>query len=297
MIDQLYLQGTLEGDWGSNDDGSNLFWYTLGWPRNPCYPRYYFAAQFLQKGETDAAAAAFPLTKYAHIGQVWNRDRLQIDVYEFAPFPPEGGTQTWGIPGKMSVWSEPLRYDPDITPGDFRSLPYQEPVPVISTPLPTQAVFRPSPVALQTIAGHYGDPRITGVRDMVALLGYDLGTQWARPGGVVVLTLYWQAVDTVNLPYKIFVHLEEQGAEPKTWSQSDTLPACGTRPTQGWQVGKIITDRHVIDLPPDVPGGDYVVRVGLYEPQTQQRMDVLDVMGNPQGTRLDLVNVHVLATE
>jgi hypothetical protein len=283
MVNQLFLGGTLEGDWDSNDSGSNLFWYTLGWPRNACYPRYYFATEFQQKGrDADAAPPAFSMDYYARIGQVWNRDRLQMDVYEFAP---------QGVEREPVIWSEPSHYDSFVTPADFRTLPYTEPVPVVSTTLSDPAVFRPGPVALEQIAAHYGDARITGVQDKVALIGYDLDERWTGPGGVVVVTLYWQALDVVNLPYKVFVHLQE--AEGRTWAQADDLPACGTRSTQAWRVGQLVADRHVVPLPIEIPTGEYVLRVGLYEPQTELRMDRLDAMGNPQGTDLAMAIVQI----
>lgn len=286
MIQQLFLAGTLQGDWDSNDRGTNLFWYTLGWPRNPCYPRYYFAAQFQQKGREDVATSpAFDLNRYARIGQVWKRERLQMDVYEFAPLG--------GLEGQTALWREPEVYTTFVTPEDFRRLPYTEltePGPTISHSLASPAVFRPAPEALQQIAAHYNDARITQVRDQVALLGYDLDTRWLKPGGVLVITLYWQAMDVVNLPYKVFVHLVD-AASAHTVAQADDLPACGTRPTARWRIGEIIPDRHLIVLPDDLSYGPYILRVGLYEPQTQQRMDVLDVAGNPQGTFLDVTTM------
>jgi hypothetical protein len=285
MIQQLFLAGTLQGDWDSNDHGTNLFWYTLGWPRNPCYPRYYFATQFQQKGREEATTPpAFDLNHYAHIGQVWNRERLQIDVYEFAPL---GGSK-----GQITRWPEPEVYTSFITPDDFRTPPYTEPSPTISHPLESPAVFRPAPKALQQVAMHYHDPRITQVRDKVALLGYDMDTQWLKPGGVLVITLYWQAADTVNLPYKVFVHLVDAAAA-RTVAQADNVPACGTRPTARWRIGEVVPDRHVIALPDDLSLGAYILRVGLYELQTQQQMDVLDIAGNPRGTFLDVTTIDV----
>jgi hypothetical protein len=288
MINNLYLQGRLQGDWDSNDQGSNLFWYTLGSPRNPCYPRYYFLAEFQQNEEAGQELPNFSLSDYVQIGQVWNRDRLQIEVYEFAPM---------GRDNEIVIWPEPVHYTSFVLPEDFRSFPYVEvSSPAISNPSPDPPAFRPSPLVLQQIADQYSDPRIVNVRDKVALMGYDLDGTWARPGGVVVLTLYWQAVDVVNLPYKTFVHLVSdggQGSEPKLWAQSDDYPACGTDSTQHWQVGQTVVDRHVIRLPADVPPGDYLLQVGLYEPQTGLRMDFLDVLGNPQGTSFVLTRVTI----
>ncbi|MGC8879085.1 MAG: glycosyltransferase family 39 protein [Anaerolineae bacterium] len=285
MIQQLFLEGTLQGDWDSNDRGTNLFWYTLGWPRNPCYPRYYFAAQFQQKGKEDTPTSpAFDLKRYVRIGQIWNRERLQIDVYTFDPLR--------GPAGQPTLWREPEIYTTFVTPGGFRALPYPGPGPTVPTPLSSPAVFRPAPEALQQIAAHYNDARITQVRDRVALLGYDLDTQWLKPGGVLVLTLYWQAMEVVNLPYKVFVHLVDAAAA-RTVAQADNLPACGTRPTSRWRIGEIVPDRHIVPLPDNLLAGTYVLRVGLYEPQTLQRMDLLDVAGHSQGTSLDVTSIEV----
>ena len=227
------------------------------------------------------------------------------DVYEFAPFGGSPLSAIGGGAGQVSIWPEPARYDSFVTPADFHSLPYEEPAPAISTPLPTPVAFRPGPAALQSIADRYADPRIRDVRDKVALIGYDLDQTWARPGGVVVVTLFWQALEVVNLPYKVFVHLDgpavaldlRKGAEPESWAQADDLPACGTRPTQGWRVGETVADRHMIESSSDVPAGEYVLRVGMYEPQTAQRLDLLDAMGAPQGTSLDLARVRVPVVE
>jgi hypothetical protein len=206
-----------------------------------------------------------------------------MDIYEFAPL--QASVQP-------AIWAEPEVYTSSVTPADFRTLPYTEPEPVISVPLASPAIFRPAPAALQHIADHYGDTRINQVRDKVALMGYDLNTQRAMPGGVLTLTLYWQAVDVVNLPYKVFVHLDDT-TTARTIAQADDLPACGTRPTPRWRVGEIVPDRHVVELPDDLATGEYVLRVGLYEPQTQQRMDLLDAAGHPQGTSLEVTTIRL----
>jgi len=288
MVNQLFLQGRLNGDWGSNDDGSNLFWYTLGQPRTPCYPRYYFKAAFQQKGDEDddTAPEQDMLGRgYAPIGQIYNRDRLQIEVFEFAPL---------GVTTAPETWREPQNYPSFVTVGDFKSWPYQKNAPVIGQPLPApQPVFRLGPENLQQIAARYNDPRIVQVNDQVTLAGYNLDTTWAKPGGAVVLTLYWQPAQNVNLPYKIFTHLSDSAGQ--LLAQSDELPNCGASPTQKWRAGQIIADRHLLPLPANLPPGEYAINVGLYEPQTGLPMDRLDALGNPQGTSLELGRVQLPA--
>ena len=287
MIHQLYLDGSLQGDWDSNDQSSNLFWYTLGAPRQACYPRYYFDAQFQQKEGARADSFDRIRSNYRLIGQVWNQERRQIDVYELAP--RGGGAQP-------ARWLEPGTYADLTTVADFQALPYQENQLSISHPLPEPAIFRPSPAALQQIASAYADSRILNVTDTVALVGYDLAGSRAGPGGMLMLTLYWQATQAVNLPYKVFVHLEsdvpEQGTA-RVWAQADDFPACGTQATPKWQPGETVADRHLIWLPAGMPAADYVVRVGVYEARTGLRMDLLDSAGAAQDTSLVLARASL----
>jgi hypothetical protein len=289
MINQLYSQGELQGDWDSNDFGSNLFWYTLGASRNPCYPRYYFLTQFEQKEDEVESLPDLEANGYVHIGQVWNRDRLQIDVYEFAPTASNTDD---------NLWYEPSTYRALVLPTNFDSLPYRDnslTKEQISQKLPNLPTFQPSPAALAQIAENYRDPRINQVRDRVVLVGYNLDERWARPGGAILLTLYWQAADVVNLPYKVFTHLKSNPG--KLWAQADDFPACGTQPTNQWQVGELVADRHFLRLPEDIPPGQYLIQVGLYEPKTGLRMDLLDPMDNPQGVYFELPEFKIPADD
>jgi hypothetical protein len=44
----------------------------------------------------------------------------------------------------------------------------------------------------------------------------------------------------------------------------ESIPANGTAPTTAWPVNAVQLDPHRIDLPPDLPPGEYTVSVGLY---------------------------------
>ena len=267
-----------------------MFWYTLGAPRNPCYPQYYFLTQFEQKLDSAKELPNLMNSGYIKMGEVWNRGRLQIDVFEFAPL---------GFDEEMQVWTEPERYTSFVTPADFNGDPYQTvdfTPEQISNALMPQPVFKPHPEMLKQVAEQYQDPRINNVRDKIALLGYNLDETWSQAGGVLMVTLYWRAVDIVNLPYKIAVHLESREETPQVWSQADDFPACGTQLAYHWPVGDIIADTHMLQLPEDIPPDEYVIRTGLYEPETGLRLDLLDEMGNPAGVDLILTSVNVPAT-
>ncbi len=78
----------------------------------------------------------------------------------------------------------------------------------------------------------------------------------------LVVTLTWQATEPVTDDYTIFVHLLAlDGAKV---AQHDTRPCDGACPTDTWQPGAIIADRHTLDLGEGAPPGPYRLAVGLY---------------------------------
>jgi mannosyltransferase len=82
--------------------------------------------------------------------------------------------------------------------------------------------------------------------------------------------LRWQASQPVTDNYHVFVHLLD-GQEQRI-AQSDGQPALWTRPTSSWQPGEVIEDRHGLSLPASLPAGDYQLIVGLYLPESGQRL-------------------------
>jgi len=130
----------------------------------------------------------------------------------------------------------------------------------------------------------------------VALLGYDLPDGPFRPGESVPLTVYWRALDEVDLPYTFFVHLLgsfNQATNGPLWGQHDAQPGDGTYPTTAWDAGEIVVDEYVVPIPPDVPPGKYELEVGFYYLPTLERLPVLDESGQLVGDRVLLEKVHV----
>lgn len=106
----------------------------------------------------------------------------------------------------------------------------------------------------------------------IAFLGYDLAEGPYMPGGSLELTLYWQALSAPQGDYKVFVHLI--GPDERIWAQHDSAPANWARPTKGWDTGEVVRDGHTLALPQDIPPGEYLVCVGMYEANTLQRLTV-----------------------
>ncbi len=84
------------------------------------------------------------------------------------------------------------------------------------------------------------------------------------------ISLYWRADAVFPTSNRVFVHLVDQNGQ--IIAQSDGEPANWTRPTTGWLPGEYITDEHTLTLPAELPSGPLTLRVGLYDPQTGQRL-------------------------
>lgn len=106
----------------------------------------------------------------------------------------------------------------------------------------------------------------------IRLAGYDVAPASAESGGVLDVTLTWQAQTRPDLPYTVFVHLLD--ADGTLRAQSDAMPVANTLPTSCWQPGEIVKDVHTLSISADTPPGDYVVHVGLYYLPTLARLPI-----------------------
>ena len=108
----------------------------------------------------------------------------------------------------------------------------------------------------------------------IAFLGYDISSRVVMPGDKMHLSTYWKALEKMDMGYKVFVHL--LGAGNKVVAQEDAFPLKGSRPTTSWSEGEVVRDEHDITVPDDAPPGEYRLEIGFYNPQTGERLLVLD---------------------
>lgn len=109
--------------------------------------------------------------------------------------------------------------------------------------------------------------------DQIQLLGYT--TSDPRPGEALQLTLFWQAGAPLGdgaPSLNVFTHVLDSSGQ--LVAGHDSIPGNGLYPTPSWLPGITIVDPHVIQLPPDLPAGDYAIRVGLYDPESGERLPV-----------------------
>jgi hypothetical protein len=102
------------------------------------------------------------------------------------------------------------------------------------------------------------------------LVGYDLSTASILPGSTLPITLHWQALGATDRPYTVFVHLVDETGAIRGYGDGE--PGGGQFPTTGWQAGEHIADAHPVTVVADALAGTYRLDVGLYDPETGQRL-------------------------
>jgi hypothetical protein len=127
--------------------------------------------------------------------------------------------------------------------------------------------------------------------DEIELLGYDASGR-VSPGDAVRVTLYWRVLQSVPVDYKVFIHL--LASDGHLVAQDDAVPVNWSYPTKQWQVGEYIRDEHSLSVDLLAIRGDYELSVGLYDPNTGERVTVRDAAGTviPEG-RIVLQKVQV----
>jgi len=126
-------------------------------------------------------------------------------------------------------------------------------------------VFEPPSQMEHTVGARFGDD--------FRLLGYDL----TQEGDALELTLHWQALQQPTTYYKVFVHLFDPQTQAVV-AQDDAVPRRWTYPTTWWQTGEVVSDEIPLSLE-EVSPGRYQLAVGVYDPESGERLLVVDAAG------------------
>jgi 4-amino-4-deoxy-L-arabinose transferase-like glycosyltransferase len=157
------------------------------------------------------------------------------------------------------------------------------------------AWFGPTQLVLYGLSPEPEQPVIRLVEaelgESLTLFGYLRPFGPAEAGGVLPLTLLWQALEEINADYKVFVHLVD--LDGQLAAQRDSEPVGGSRPTSTWAAGEPVKDRVGLLLPADLTPGLYELVVGMYDPATLERLPAHDDDGNLAGDSIPLGPVEV----
>ena len=112
----------------------------------------------------------------------------------------------------------------------------------------------------------------------------------ARSGQVLHLRLTWHALARPSTSYTVFIHVID--AQGHVIVGHDYTPLGGAFPSYlwfpKWLEGQSVQDPYRLELPPDLPAGEYFVEVGMYEMGSIRRIALLSPDGTMVGDRLIL---------
>jgi hypothetical protein len=122
------------------------------------------------------------------------------------------------------------------------------------------------------------DPNVV-FGDRVRLLDVTVDPEPARPGAWTGVRVCWEALEPLEKDYEVFVHFV--GPEDQLAAVRHTLTGLGRFPTSAWRPGDAFCDQIRLRVEEDaVAPAVYNVEVGLYDPQTDTRLDARDPQGN-----------------
>ena len=103
----------------------------------------------------------------------------------------------------------------------------------------------------------------------------------ARPGDSLPVALRWRALGKIDAYYSVYVKLLDAGGNAVAgW---DGQPRNGEAPTLLWVPGEVVEDLVTLEVPGDLPAGEYAVEVGMYRAEDLARCLTLDHDGTPVG--------------
>ncbi len=108
--------------------------------------------------------------------------------------------------------------------------------------------------------------------------GLELVThQVEESSGGVNVTVFWRARSPQNPNLTVFTHLLDANGQ---WvAGHDSVPQNGTAPVTTWPVDTIQADSHHIDLPANLPPGEYTIVAGLYN-DAKVRLSAFEANGS-----------------
>ena len=124
----------------------------------------------------------------------------------------------------------------------------------------------------------------------IALVGFDMDRRAMRPGETLTLTLWWEALAVPAGDYVVFTHLVLPPAA--VWAGVDEGLQGGAVPASRWQPGQRVEAHYRLTLPQDAPPGVYFIEIGIYDPNT---LDRLTVNASDAGVPLGYVRVEASA--
>jgi len=132
----------------------------------------------------------------------------------------------------------------------------------------------------ETITENLSLPTQLKYENQARLLGVTVTPERLIPGETVEVQACWEALNTIQQDYTVFVHL--LGPENQIVAMRHTYPGLGKFPTSLWPVGKAFCDTYKLPVEPDTDTPIlYNLEVGLFNAETGGRLTATAPDGTP----------------
>ncbi len=148
-------------------------------------------------------------------------------------------------------------------------------------------------VTVRARSGDTPNPVYVDFGGRMLLRGYDLSAREVKPGEDVTLTLYWEALRSMDTNYTVSSQIID--ASQRKAAQNDRWPAGRASPTATWEPGTVITDRVPLEIFPSAASGSYDVRVSVYAHRDDgiEHLPVTPPGGRMQASHVSLTQIRI----
>jgi len=142
---------------------------------------------------------------------------------------------------------------------------------------------------LDLVAPTPARPAAVRLGEGILLAGFDVEPATFRSSPAALdITLHWRALAPMAARFKVFLHLMGEGGPAHPYCQADIYPHL---PTNGWVPGEYLADRVRLDLPADLPRGNFHLQLGFYGEGSGTRLPVYGADGALLGHSYDRVSL------
>jgi hypothetical protein len=126
----------------------------------------------------------------------------------------------------------------------------------------------------------------------VRLVGYQIWPAWVKPGQPPLFNLYWQGLIDQPDEYKTFIHVVNSHGDPLAQGDGHSFSE-----QHRWRQGGMIPDQYLLWTGPRTAPGPYLVRIGLFNPDTGARIPIYGPAGEALGDQISLGLFYVAPGE
>jgi hypothetical protein len=118
------------------------------------------------------------------------------------------------------------------------------------------------------VAAPPAHPTATVFGRVVELTGYDVSPAAVPPGRTLEVTYRWRLLAEPRRSLVAYVHIRREGGPGPRLGDDHSLPP----PIRGLAVPQTVVERRVVQIPPDAPPGRYRVLLGVWSPESGDRL-------------------------